>query len=54
MARPNKERPILPPIPPADLTQRQAAEEGEARRQAYLATLDPRQREMLDPQPKPV
>ena len=39
---------LTPLITPA---QCQAMDEGELRRQAYLATLDPRQRRDLDPQP---
>ena len=41
------------PIPPADLKRQEAQREGEARRQAYLATLDPRQRGDLDPMVPP-
>ena len=42
-------RPETTPPPPADRAAQQAREEGERRRQAYLATLDPRQRGDLDP-----
>jgi|GEM_PF-2250124 hypothetical protein len=44
-----------PPLSPlTNPAQRRAWDEGEARRQEYLATLDPRQRQDLDPQPKPI
>jgi hypothetical protein len=46
MRKPEKPTTLAPLTTPA---QRQAAEEGEQRRQEYLATLDPRQREQLDP-----
>jgi hypothetical protein len=47
----SKEQPaIKSPITPA---QRQATDEGEKRRQEYLATIDPRQREDLDPKETP-
>ena len=44
MAGKRQEKDPAPLLTPA---QRKAQEEGESRRQAYLATLDPRQREML-------
>jgi len=49
MARKPKEEPIPEPMKetPADRAKRQAAEEGERRRKAYLASLDPREREQL-------
>jgi hypothetical protein len=48
MARKSKEEPI-PLSPLVTPAQRRAIEEGEARRQDYLASLDPREREQLDP-----
>ena len=44
-----KERQAAAPTPLITPAQARAIQEGEQRRQDYLATLDPRQREMLDP-----
>lgn len=50
MSRP-RETPIPAPMSPLITpSQRRAMDEGEARRQEYLASLDPRQRADLDPE----
>jgi len=49
MAKKTIESPAPNPEAPADRAQRLVKIDHEAERLAYLATLDPRQREMLDP-----
>lgn len=49
MVKPKAETPPPPREAPADRTLKQAQDEGELRRLAYVATLHPREREALDP-----